>query len=411
MEQVLYQLPDDWKWQSLEDVAQIGTDRGFTPKADSEGNVPFVGMTDIDQDTGQRSTYELRKFEDVKKGYTKFQHDAVLVAKITPCTENNKTALIDSFEGGYATTEVYPIHALEKLNAKFLMHFFRSPSVRSFLIDKMEGATGRQRVPLKAVKQVKIPICNLSEQKRIVDKIDALLTCIDTAIAHLQESFALTDVLIKNGLDICFAELSMQYEECPLVKLVDFISGYAFKSGDFMVTAGVKPIKITNVGVTEFSESTEEFLPNTFKDQFNNFSVKRNDIVMALTRPIINGGLKVCRVPESYDGALVNQRVAAITSENKNLLDFIYWYLQSSKTKNYVLDKSKSLNQPNLSITDLKNLTIPFPTNQQVIEKAVIDCNELTTKARKAKAEVIDKIELLNELKNSILDSAFKGEL
>lgn len=411
MEQVLYELPDSWEWQPIEEVAQFGTNRGFTPEPNADGNVPFVGMINIDQETGQKSTYELRKFEDVKKGYTKFQRDAVLVAKITPCTENNKTALIDAVAGGYATTEVYPIHALEGLDAKYLLHFFRSPSVRSFLVDKMEGATGRQRVPLKAVKQVSIPVCGLSKQKRIVKKLDGLLSRIDTAIEHLQESAVLADVLVLNGLDVCFARLSEQHEESSLVALVDFISGYAFKSGDFVTDDGIKPIKITNVGVVEFSENTEEFLPIDYKDKFHKFAVRSNDIVIALTRPIINGGLKVCRVPESYDGALVNQRVAAITSENKNLLDFIYWFLQSSKTKSYVLEKSKSLNQPNLSITDLKKLLIPVPTGQKALEQAVVDFNELTTRARKARAEIIDKIELLNKLKSSILDSAFKGEL
>lgn len=411
MGQVLYNLPDGWAWHTIEEVAKIGADRGFSPTPDIEGNVPFVGMTDIDQETGQKSTYELRNFDDVKKGYTKFQRNAVLFAKITPCTENNKTALINNVDGGFATTEVFPIHALDSVEPKYLLHFFRSPSVRRFLIDQMEGATGRQRVPLKNLKSVSVPVCGLKEQKRIVEKLDALLARIDTAIEHLQESEALAGVLAQNTLDVYFFKLSNLHPSSPLSELVDFISGYAFKSGDFSSETGIKPIKITNVGVNEFSESAEEFLPTSYKEEFDRFAVKENDIVIALTRPIISDGLKVCRVPESYSGALVNQRVAAITSDNKLLLDFIYLYLQSSKTKNYVLDKSKSLNQPNLSITDLKNFIIPIPTDINAIEKAVFDCNLLTTKARSTKAEIVEKIALLNLLKSSILDSAFKGEL
>jgi type I restriction enzyme S subunit len=409
MEQVLYPLPNGWEWHTIDEVAQIGAGRGFTPTPDSEGNVSFVGMTHIDQETGQKSTYELRKFDDVKKGYTKFQRNAVLFAKITPCTENNKTALIDNVDGGFATTEVFPIHALDSIEPKYLLHFFRSTSVRRFLIDQMEGATGRQRVPLKALKNVSVPVCERQEQKRIAEKLDSLLQRIDTATEYLRASITLADELAQNGIDIYFSELSNSV--VPLSELVNFISGYAFKSGDFISETGIKPIKITNVGVNEFSENKEEFLPASYQKEFERFSVKENDIVIALTRPIINGGLKVCRVPKTYSGALVNQRVAAITSENKSLLDFIYLYLQSSCTKSYVLEKSKSLNQPNLSITDLKNLTLPFPTDNETIAKAVIDCNALILKARRTKSEIINKISLLNKLKNSILDSAFKGEL
>ena len=293
---------------------------------------------------------------------------------------------------------------------KFLNYYLQSHVGQEFLLSDISGAA-ITRTNLKKLKSIPIPVAPIVEQKRIVEKLDALLIRIDTAIEHLQESTVLADVLVLNGLDVCFARLSEQHEESSLVALVDFVSGYAFKSSDFVTDDGIKPIKITNVGVVEFSENTEEFLPIDYKDKFHKFAVRSNDIVIALTRPIINGGLKVCRVPESYDGALVNQRVAAITSENKSLLDFIYWFLQSSKTKNYVLEKSKSLNQPNLSITDLKKLLIPVPTGQKALEQAVVDFNELTTRARKARAEIIDKIELLNKLKSSMLDSAFRGEL
>lgn len=411
MEQVLYKLPDGWSWHTIDEAAQIGVDRGFSPTLDSEGNVPFVGMTDIDQETGQKSTYELRKFDDVKKGYTKFQRNAVLFAKITPCTENNKTALIDNVDGGFATTEVFPIHALVGVEPKYLLHFFRSPPVRRFLIDQMEGATGRQRVPLRALKNVSVPVCDIEEQKRIVEKLDALITRIDTAIEHLQESVTLADAFSQNGLDVYFSELKKTSPELPLLKLAHFISGYAFRSGDFTPKSGIKPIKITNVGVNEFSDNAEEFLPASYGSEYQRFAAKANDIVIALTRPIINGGLKVCRVPETYSGALLNQRVAAITSDNKHVLDFIYLYLQSSRTKNYVLEKSKSLNQPNLSITDLKNLVMPFPNDNEAIVKAVSDCNALVSKARKSKAEIYEKIAMMQQLKASILDFAFKGEL
>src|SRR5690606_29285738 len=74
-------------------------------------------------------------------------------------------------------------------------------SVRRFLIDQMEGATGRQRVPLKALKGVSVPVCGLDEQKRIVEKLDALLTRIDTAIEHLQESVTLADALYASTIN------------------------------------------------------------------------------------------------------------------------------------------------------------------------------------------------------------------
>jgi type I restriction enzyme S subunit len=56
-------------------------------------------------------------------------------------------------------------------------------------------------------------------------------------------------------------------------------------------------------------------------------------------------------------------------------------------------------------------LEIPFPNNDEAIVKAVSDCNALISKARKSKAEISEKITMMQQLKASILDSAFKGEL
>jgi type I restriction enzyme S subunit len=96
------------------------------------------------------------------------------LAKITPCTQNNKTSLAPNVEGGFATTEVYPIHSGVDLEPIFLLYFLRSPKVRNVLKKSMVGATGRQRVPTEAVEFLEIPLPSMSEQKRIVAKLDAL---------------------------------------------------------------------------------------------------------------------------------------------------------------------------------------------------------------------------------------------
>ena len=207
MEQVLYDLPKGWEWKVLDEVAQIGVEKKYNPSPTADGLVPFIGMTNIDQHTGFNSTYEWRDISSVKNGYTKFQKNAILVAKITPCTENNKTALIDSLNGGYATTEVYPIHPKNGQVPKFLLYFFRSTSIRHLLVDSMEGATGRQRVPLKTIKALVIPICSVLEQERIVSKLDALLSRIDRAIELLAECLILMEKTYSSALEQAFNPL------------------------------------------------------------------------------------------------------------------------------------------------------------------------------------------------------------
>jgi|SRR5690554_6727765 len=392
MEQVLYKLPNGWEWQTIEEVAQIGADRGFSPTPDSEGNVPFIGMTDIDQETGQKSTYELRNFDDVKKGYTKFQRNAVLFAKITPCTENNKTALIGNVDGGFATTEVFPIHALDSVEPKYLLHFFRSPSVRRFLIDQMEGATGRQRVPLKALKGVSVPVCGLDEQKLIIEKLDALLTRIDTAIEHLQESVTLADALYASALDKQFSKLMKESDIFPFKKLVDNQDGrrIPIKAGERKNTHGTYPY----YGATGVIDYVDDFIFEgerlLISEDGANLVARKYPIAF-----IADGKYWV------NNHAHVVNALPELTS-NLYLKKFFAWVDLSS----YITGSA----QPKLSQGKLNTIPVPVPPLSEQTE-IVAELDKAYQLTETLKKEIGEKLGILTSLKASILDSAFKGEL
>lgn len=392
MEQVLYKLPNGWDWQTIEEVAQIGADRGFVPTPDSEGNVPFIGMTDIDQETGKKSAYELRNFDDVKKGYTKFQRNAVLLAKITPCTENNKTALIDNVDGGFATTEVFPIHAMNSVEPKYLLHLFRSPSIRRFLIDQMEGATGRQRVPLKALKSVSVPVCGLNEQKRIVEKLDALLTRIDTAIEHLQESITLADALYASALDKEFSKLMKESDILPFKKLVDNQDGrrIPIKAGERKNTHGTYPY----YGATGVIDYVDDFIFEgerlLISEDGANLVARKYPIAF-----IADGKYWV------NNHAHVVNALPELTS-NLYLKKFFAWVDLST----YITGSA----QPKLSQGKLNTIPVPAPPLSEQT-KIVAELDKAYQITENLKKGVGEKLGMLTSLKASILDSAFKAEL
>ncbi|MGQ7950461.1 restriction endonuclease subunit S [Providencia huashanensis] len=405
MEQILYKLPNGWEWHIIEDVAQIGTDRGFVPTPDPEGNIPFIGMTDIDQETGQKSTYERRNFDDVKKGYTKFQRNAVLFAKITPCTENNKTALIDNVNGGFATTEVFPIHALDSVEPKYLLHFFRSPSVRRFLIDQMEGATGRQRVPLKALKSVNIPICSLEEQKYIVEKLDTLLTRIDTAILHLQESITLTDALYASTIN----EQMMQAIELFGLSTVE-------KHIEQIQTGTTPPTK-----QPEFYENGDInwFAPSDFgdhdilSDSNKKLSQKAFDAGKARkfdagTIMLVAIGATIGKIGYLEQDASSNQQITGMKFNSDITPKYAYYWFRFIKSE--ILANASTATLPIINQKGIKALSF-CPPSKQLQETICKKIDEVSNFRNTVKVELNEKVQLMCLLKASILDSAYKGEL
>ena len=195
----------------------------------------------------------------------------------------------------------------------------------------------------------KIPLPPLSVQEEIVAEIDGYQKIIDGA-RQVVDNYKPT------------IKIDPDWEMVKLGEVSTLISGYAFKSSEFSNSNKIKSVKITNVGVRNFSENSGDLLPDGFEIKYNNYSVSENDLVIALTRSIISTGLKVCQVPKSYDGALVNQRVAGIKEKsNISKINFIYIYLCTPIAYKFVKDKSKSLMQPNLSVKDLAQFPIPLP--------------------------------------------------
>ena len=195
-----------------------------------------------------------------------------------------------------------------------------------------------------------------------------------------------------------------KWEKIKISHFTEIISGNAFKSKDFIEKGEIKCVKITNVGVGYY-ENEDTYLPKTFINEFSRFKVKKDDILISLTRSYINAGLKVCLYP--YDNySLLNQRVALIRYDNYK---YLYYYLRTNKVLDYVKEKSKTTNQPNLSIKELKNMEIPIPSKQEQDEIVKILDKLLEEESKIEELTTLE--EQIELLKKSILAKAFRGQL
>ena len=132
---------------------------------------------------------------------------------------------------------------------------------------------------------------------------------------------------------------------------------------------------------------------------------------MALTRTIIAGGLKVVVVPNEFHGALLNQRVAAIQPQAAELeTAFLFAYLSTRRIMNYVKSRVNTLMQPNLSISDLRQLPVPLPAMAEKRELVAM-LNRFDEDSQKLEAVYLRTLTALDELKKSLLHQAFSGQL
>ena len=294
------------------------------------------------------------------------------------------------------------------LNNYFLKHYLNSDFVKR-LAKKSISSSGVGNLNVGTVREFPILVPTLPEQQRIVAILDEAFAAIAKAKANAEQNLKNAKELFESYLQGVFE--NGNWETRTIQEITKVINGYAFASKDFKSTNTIKSIKITNVGVKEFVEEVDNYLPEKFKDTLKEVQVREGNIVIALTRTIISAGLKVAVVPASYDGALVNQRVAALVPNEKIINQrYLYNFLTTDGVAKYVLAHVNTLMQPNLSINDLKNLPVPCPTIKEQSD-IVKKLDGLRSEVRKLEAIYQQKINDLEELKKSVLQKAFSGEL
>ena len=117
-------------------------------------------------------------------GGSKFCNGDTIMARITPCLENGKTAFVDILANGevaFGSTEFIVIRAREGISdPQFVYYLATSPAFRNVAIKSMVGSSGRQRVQQGVLDELELTVPPLAEQKKIGD----LLATLDQKIAH-----------------------------------------------------------------------------------------------------------------------------------------------------------------------------------------------------------------------------------
>lgn len=176
-----------WPEMTIGEIADVNprVDKASIP---DDLPVSFVPMPAVGAGDGSIRVEETRAAGEVKKGFTAFLEGDVLFAKITPCMENGKMAVVPALVNGYGfgSTEFHVLRPKQGMDAKYLYYYVSSQTFRSEAERHMTGAVGQRRVPTAYLKECKIPVAPLDQQKRIVAEIEKQFSRLDQAVANLK---------------------------------------------------------------------------------------------------------------------------------------------------------------------------------------------------------------------------------
>ena len=147
-------------------------------------DVTFLPMEAIGEQ-GELDTSRIIDFREASTGYTLFFDGDVVVAKITPCFENGKGALINGTATGFGlgTTELHVLRPGTMIDGRYLYYITADPAFRVWGASQMTGAAGQKRVPEDFVRDYVVSVPPVSTQNCIVKFLDAEIGLTDELIS------------------------------------------------------------------------------------------------------------------------------------------------------------------------------------------------------------------------------------
>ena len=177
-DEIPFELPKSWVWTRLGEIGLISPRN----KADDEMRTSFVPMPAIHAAYGAPITPEVRPWSNIKEGFTHFAEGDVALAKITPCFQNGKSAVMQNLENGIGagTTELHIFRPLiGTVEPFYVLMYLKSPRYLSEGEAQMTGTAGQKRVPTSYFSHNPFPLPPLAEQQRIVARVDELMQLCD----------------------------------------------------------------------------------------------------------------------------------------------------------------------------------------------------------------------------------------
>ena len=177
-DEVPFEIQESWKWVR---VAQVVT---LNPKNDLDDHLDtaFIPMPCVSDGFRNSHTFEVKKWGEIKKGFTHFADGDIGVAKITPCFQNRKSVVFQGLPNGYGagTTELSIVRVINTtILREYLLWFFKSEYFIVNGVKSFTGTAGQQRIHKDYLATCLFPLPPLAEQKRIVAKIEELLPYLD----------------------------------------------------------------------------------------------------------------------------------------------------------------------------------------------------------------------------------------
>jgi len=400
-----------WEIKKLSELFTIKPPKKLAKeKLDDEDEISFVPMACLNIEDRDLSLKQSKQLKGAYKGYTYFADNDVLLAKITPCFENGKVGIAKGLLNGigFGSSEFIVFRPNGHVVPEYLYYYLSQESFRDEGKNRMAGAVGHKRVSKEFIEEYLLPFPeSTKEQNRIVAILDKAFTAIDKAKANAEKNLANAKELFESYLNGIFENPGEDWEEKKLGNLGTLTSSKRIFKKEY-VTSGVPFYRSKEIKELAHDKeiSLELFIANEkYNEIKSKFGIPQaGDILLTAVGTI--GEMYVVKNNDTFyfkDGNIMWLKGF------KTLDTFYLKYALTSFVKQ-LQSMSQGSAYNALTIEKLKKYSVPVPFMKEQ-KKIVQNLDVLSTKTQKIETIYQQKLNDLDELKKSILQKAFEGEL
>jgi restriction endonuclease S subunit len=420
--------PAHWKITRLKYVSSINPSKERAVKyRASNMDAVFLPMEKVNSD-GTFDNGTTKSIQELWNGFTYFQEGDVIFAKITPCFENGKGALIRNLGSpiGFGSTEFHVLRAVADVSiSEFLYYLTKSSPFRKVGEGYMQGVAGQKRVTSSFLDNFVLVLPSLSEQTAIAQYLDRKTYQIDDLIANKrcliellkEEQTAVISQAVTKGLDS-----GAKAKDSGIEWIGTIPRHWVIKKLKYLVKGKLK------YGANEATELSEEGLPRYIRiTDFDEDGYLRSDTFRSLPMEIAreyllhDGDILFARSGatvgktfqykhEKGTACFAGYLVRAIPDKTQILSDFLYHYTRSSSYENWKNSIFIQATIQNIGADKYQMLHIPVPPLSEQHE-IIAFLKKATSRTEAAILKVRREIELLEEYRAALVSEVVTGKI
>ena len=287
----------------------------------------------------------------------------------------------------------------------YFKYYLNSPRIKD-LAKKSIQSSGVPNLNVNVVREFPIPIPSLLEQKQIVEILDKAFESIEQAKANIEKNIENTKELFQSRLNEIFSQKGEGWEEKTLkevcTKITDgthqtpkyFDSGYTFLSSGNVTSGIINWDKIKYIDEKQHLEMQKRVSPQL------------NDILLAK-----NGTTGVAAIVDRDIEFDIYVSLALLRASDKLEAKYLLHFVNSPIAKKQFNKRLKGSGVPNLHLQEIREVIVPYPISKKEQLKISNYIELLSMRTKQLEKHYKQKLKNLEELKRSILQKAFSGEL